>query len=120
MAYIFVSHIGDVDHRLDLKDVIYVKANGDYCSLVTKLKTYTYHCTMKNMEDILGDKFLRISRGFIVNLSCIDEISDHTVYIHGIEIPLNTFTRKSRINYKDNLYKKLGLGNRSPIYTKAK
>lgn len=121
MEYLLVSHIGDVKHKLDLSYIIYVKSNGDYCSLVTKSKTFTYHSTMNKMEVILGDKFSRVSRSYIVNVSCIDEISNHTIYIHGIEIALNQNpTKNKNVNYRSSLYTKLGLGNRKPIYIKAK
>lgn len=120
MDYILGKHIGIENHKVYLQDIIYVKSNGDYCLLVTKSKTYSYHSTMNKTEDILGDKFSRVSRTHIVNVSCIDEIADHIVYIHGIEIPLSEFSKRSQIDYKGNLYKKLGLGNRKPIYIKAK
>jgi two-component system, LytTR family, response regulator len=90
--------------RLDLADIYYIQALGDYVTFITTNKKYTAHLTMQNIEKALpAPQFLRVHRSYIVNTQRIDTIEEGTMLIINKQvIPLGE-------QYKSNLMKKLNL-----------
>jgi DNA-binding LytR/AlgR family response regulator len=90
--------------RLDLADIYYIQALGDYVTFVTTTKKYTAHLTMQNIEKALpSPQFLRVHRSYIVNTPRIDAIEEGTMLIINKQVvPLGE-------QYKSNLMKKLNL-----------
>jgi two-component system, LytTR family, response regulator len=90
--------------RLDLADIHYVQALGDYVTFVTTSKKYTAHLTMQNIEKALPTpQFVRVHRSYIVNTNRIDAIEEGTMLIINKQVvPLGE-------QYKSNLMKKLNL-----------
>ena len=90
--------------RLDLVDIHYIQALGDYVTFVTTTKKYTAHLTMQNIEKSLPTpQFARVHRSYIVNTHRIDAIEEGTMLIVNKQvIPLGE-------QYKSNLMKKLNL-----------
>ena len=101
-SFIYVS----VDRRLikiNIPDIYFVEAKGDYISIKTESKSYIVHSTLKKIEDKLPSSlFLRIHRSFIINISQIIDIEDNSVLIQKSVIPI------SRSN-KSELMKRLNL-----------
>jgi DNA-binding LytR/AlgR family response regulator len=101
-SFIYVS----VDRRLvkiNIPDIYFVEAKGDYISIKTESKNYVVHSTLKKIEDKLPSTlFLRIHRSFIINVSQIIDIEDNSVLIQKSVIPI------SRSN-KSELMKRLNL-----------
>ena len=100
--FIYVS----VDRRLvkiNIPDIYFVEAKGDYISIKTENKNYIVHSTLKKIEDKLPSSlFLRIHRSFVINISEIIDIEDNSVLIQKSVIPI------SRSN-KSELMKRLNL-----------
>ena len=90
--------------RLDLSDIYYIQALGDYVTFVTTSKKYTAHLTMQNIEKSLPTpQFARVHRSYIVNMQRIDAIEEGTMLIINKQVvPLGE-------QYKSNLMKKLNL-----------
>jgi two-component system, LytTR family, response regulator len=90
--------------RLDLVDIHYIQALGDYVTFVTTAKKYTAHLTMQNIEKALpSPQFMRVHRSYIVNTHRIDAIEEGSMLIVNKQvIPLGE-------QYKSNLMKKLNL-----------
>jgi DNA-binding LytR/AlgR family response regulator len=90
--------------RVDLADIYYIQALGDYVTFVTTGKKYTAHLTMQNIEKALpAPYFLRVHRSYIVNTHRIDAIEEGTMLIINKQVvPLGE-------QYKSNLMKKLNL-----------
>ena len=88
--------------RLDLSDIYYIQALGDYVTFVTTTKKYTAHLTMQNIEKYLpSPQFARVHRSYIVNTHRIDAIEEGTMLIINKQVvPLGE-------QYKSNLMKKL-------------
>lgn len=95
-----------VDRRLvkiNIPDIYFVEAKGDYISIKTDTKNYIVHSTLKKIEDKLPSSlFIRIHRSFIINISQIIDIEDNSVLIQKSVIPI------SRSN-KSELMKRLNL-----------
>ena len=100
--FIYVS----VDRRLvkiNIPDIYFVEAKGDYISIKTNTKNYIVHSTLKKIEDKLPDSvFLRIHRSFIINVTQIVDIEDNSVLIQKSVIPISR-SKKSELMQRLNL-----------------
>jgi len=68
--------------RLKFDDILWIEALENYVVVNTFKEKYTIHFTMKSMSDkIPSDKFARVHRSFIVNISKIKEIEDNIIVI---------------------------------------
>ncbi|MBO1256160.1 LytTR family transcriptional regulator [Alteromonas sp. 5E99-2] len=60
---------------IDLKSIVFIKAEGHYCSLYTIDNEYMCNLSMSDLEGTLDiDSFTRVHRSFIVNLDEVNEI----------------------------------------------
>lgn len=90
-------------HNLDFMEILYLEAYGDYIKVHTENKVYVTHNTMKRVEEILPpNRFFRIHRSFIVQLSKIQNIEQMSLLIRGKEkiLPIGK-------SYKSILLKKM-------------
>ena len=63
---------------VDIKDIAWVDAAGDYMCLHTGQQTHIMRCTMKELERYLNPAlFQRIHRSTIINLDHVDKIQNH-------------------------------------------
>ena len=77
-------------HKVDINDIKWVEALGDYIRLVTEGNSYVILSTMKDFEKELSEyNFLRIHKSYIVNLDKIERYSSRTVEIGDSKIPLS-------------------------------
>jgi len=70
--------VGDRMLFVKIEDIIYFSAEEKYVTIHTKdSKTYLSDLTLKNLEDKLDSKFLRVHRSLLVNVNRIKEIDKH-------------------------------------------
>lgn len=70
--------IGQKLDLINLNDIIFLQANGDYVSIYSKEKVYLKEETMKYFENNLPPKqFIRIHRSYIVNVDFINSIENY-------------------------------------------
>lgn len=70
--------LGDRMLFVRIEDIIYFSAEEKYVTIHAKDgKTHLCDFPLKSLEDKLGDKFLRIHRSLLVNVSRIREIDKH-------------------------------------------
>ena len=85
-------------HQVDLSDLLYIEAYGNYTKLFLKDEMIVSHEKISHYETILTDSnFLRIHKSFIVAIDKIKFIEGNRVFINGNEIPIGQ-TYKSRIS----------------------
>ncbi len=88
--------------KLELDDILWVEAKGDYVLFKTDQKGYIVHSTLKNLVNKLPtEKFIRVHRSYIVNVSKIIDIEDSTLVIRDKLIPISRTNREnllSRLN----------------------
>lgn len=100
--HLFVKTNG-IHTKIEIKDILWVEALGDYITINTSEKKYTVHSTMKNMEDkLLPDKFIRVHRSYIISIDSINAIDNNTLVINKQLIPIG-------YAYKEKLIKRLNL-----------
>ncbi len=87
-GFIFLKHEGEVI-RLEVKDIDYVEAVGDYVQVVTTHNKYLSYLSMKKVMVLLEDShFHRVHKSFIVNLRKISSISGNTVFLKSKAISI--------------------------------
>ncbi len=88
--------------NLDLADILYFEAYGDYIKVHTPNKMYVTYNTMKSVEASLPQKqFFRIHRSYIVRLDKIKNIEQLSVEIADRTLPIGK-------SYKSLLVEKIG------------
>ncbi len=85
---IFVRHLNTMV-KVDIKDILYIEAERNYCRIYSKNKEYLLVITLGDMDEKLPSKhFFRIHRSFIINISQIDEIANSHLVIGKKAIPI--------------------------------
>ncbi len=77
--------------RLLLNEIAYIESLGDYVIFHTiRKEKHIAHSTMKNIEEkINGQRFVRVHRSFIINLSKIVDIQDTNLVVFDRVIPVS-------------------------------
>jgi two-component system LytT family response regulator len=93
---------------INLEDIIYIEAGGDYLSVFTNTKKYLHKETLANLENNLpSSRFVRIHKSTIVNCSYIKELHSHFNGDYSVLLKTGQELRLSR-NYREQLIKVLG------------
>lgn len=88
-------------HRVEVSDIVYIEATGDYLKFVCKKTKFIVHNRMQTMEEELEKyNFCRIHRSYIIQITKIDFIEANRVGIGGVELPVGA-------SYKEIFQKKL-------------
>ncbi|MES2774072.1 MAG: response regulator [Bacteroidota bacterium] len=89
--------------KLHFDDILYAEAQRDFTYIFLKQKKILASMHLKMLEDLLPEnRFLRIHRSYMINVSAISAINGNMVEIDQHEIPIGA-------NYKDKLFSMLGL-----------
>ena len=100
--FIFIRD-SNIVRKLNLDDILYAEAMGDYVKLHTPQKLYAIHITLKNAEERLpSSRFVRIHRSFVVALNKIETIRDGGIVINGQFLPVADAFRKT-LNQRINI-----------------
>lgn len=92
-----------VIRKINLDDILWMEAKGDYVQFNFPEKSYMVHGSLKTIEDkFSSDKFIRVHRSYIIALDKVEYIEDRLVYIKNQPIPVSE-------SYKDILLAKLHL-----------
>lgn len=76
--------------KIYLKDIKWVEALGDYIKVITKYENVIALSTMKSIANQLPkDRFLRVHRSYIVNLSMVEKFNCTSVEVGEHKIPLS-------------------------------
>ncbi|MBL7762541.1 MAG: response regulator transcription factor [Chitinophagaceae bacterium] len=86
--FVFVRDNG-ILKRVDINDILYLEAMGDYVKVHTVQKFHIVHSTLKNIEEKLSSaRFMRVHRSYIVSLNKIDFIEEGVINIGKNSIPV--------------------------------
>ncbi len=87
-GFIFIRD-SNIVRKLNLDEILYAEAMGDYVKIHTALKFFAVHNTLKVVEERLpANKFIRVHRSFIVALDKIETIKDGSLIINSKPIPV--------------------------------
>jgi DNA-binding LytR/AlgR family response regulator len=100
--FVFVKDNG-ILKRINVDDILYLEAMGDYVKVHTPQKFHVLHATLKSIEEKLpASKFLRVHRSYIVSLNKIDFIQEGMIAIGKANVPVAD-TYRSALNKRLNL-----------------
>ena len=77
--------------RLEIAQIKYAKAEGNYVKFVTESEQVLSRMTMQQAEDVLLPQgFLKTHRSFLVNRAFINKIEKHQLSIGKEVIPISS------------------------------
>lgn len=86
-------------HKVYLRDIAFIKSDDNYCQSHTiKGETFITRVGISELEKMLpSQRFMRIHRQYIVQVSCIDTIdfSSNSLKVKGESIPISRSKRKA-------------------------
>lgn len=94
-------------YKIEAHDIIYIQSWGDYVKVFTKNKVIIAAETMKNLELLLGQQFIRIHKSYLVAIHAINFIEGNQVKIGDQFLPVG-------LTYRDDLIARLKQGNPRP------
>jgi DNA-binding LytR/AlgR family response regulator len=98
---------------INITDILYIKAEGNYIDVVTKVNSFIYIGHLKDWEDRLDMcNIIRVHKSYIVNLEHIKELRSNIILDNGKEISVGRSYRnliKKRFKCYNNNY--VGLNN---------
>ncbi|MBS4063330.1 MAG: response regulator [Chitinophagaceae bacterium] len=81
--------------KIMLADILFIEADRNYSRIFTTHKEYLLSITLKTIEKKLPTQlFQRIHRSYVINIMCVDEVTEHHVMIAQKPIPLGTGMRE--------------------------
>lgn len=101
----FFTKIGNKLKKISLDDVLFVEVEGKYSSIQLKDRRYNVKASLKELLDKFpGDRFVRVSRNFIVNLDAVEYIDtvQYVIRMADRDIPISR-------TYKDELMSRIRL-----------
>lgn len=85
--------------KVDLQEICYIEALGDYVRVYTAKTRYTVLSTMKAFEAKLSDKdFMRVHKSYIVRLDQIKQIEGNMIHLEKNTIPVSRTYKELLIN----------------------
>ncbi|MFK7954380.1 MAG: LytR/AlgR family response regulator transcription factor [Ekhidna sp.] len=78
---------------VDVKEICYFEAFGDYVKIGTSKKVYIIHSTLTKIEKRLPQEFIRVHRSFIVRLNKIQNIDQTNLQTGEKIIPISQSMR---------------------------
>ena len=100
--FVFVKD-GGVLKKINVEDILYLEAMGDYVKVYTGQRFYVLHATLKSIEEKLPQsKFVRVHRSYIVSLNKIETIQDGAITIGKASVPIAD-TYRTVLNKRLNL-----------------
>ncbi len=104
LEHVFVKTSSRIE-KVNYADILYIEALDNYVCIHTLNKKIISYITLKSvMEQLPEDKFLKVHKSFIVNLSGITGIEEDQLYIKEAAIPISQ-------SLKSEIVKKI-VGNR--------
>lgn len=87
--HIFVK-TGFEQIRVLFNDILFIEASGNYVSFVLENTRLLSRATIsETLEYLPADRFIRVHRSFVVNITQIDKLERHQVTLKGNRIPVS-------------------------------
>ena len=85
--------------KIMIDDILYFEADRNYCKIFSKNKECLLVMTLKEIDEKLPkERFLRIHRSYIINLSHVDEVAGSHVVIGKKAVPMSKNLRSELLN----------------------
>jgi DNA-binding LytR/AlgR family response regulator len=95
----FFVRIDSLLLRLNIEEILWIEAFGDYIKIQTTDKVHTVYATLKKVEEKIADKrFVRVHRSYIVNVTKITNIDPSNLEINKKIIPISGTYKEALLN----------------------
>jgi DNA-binding LytR/AlgR family response regulator len=85
--------------KVKTQDILWLKGDGNYTTLVTREKVYSLRNILKDFEEVLPkDQFFRIHKSYIVRLDEILSINPREVLVAKDHVPVGRTYYQNLIN----------------------
>lgn len=75
--------------KVGYDDIVYVRADANYCTLYTRDQHYVLRATLKELEGrLMGPQFYRAHRSYIINLNHLTAINSDAIYLGNEKLPV--------------------------------
>lgn len=89
-SHLIVVKEGNINVRIESKDVLCIKSDNNYLELITSRKKYIVRNSLENfLEELSGSNFIRIHRSYAANILKIDAINGQYVIIGNEKFPIS-------------------------------
>jgi DNA-binding LytR/AlgR family response regulator len=89
------------DYRVDLDEILFLEAQGDYVKYVTTKESLMVHGTLKDfISQLPAEKFERIHKSYVISLSKV-------VYLEGNRLKIGDYKLPVSLNFREQLMQKL-------------
>jgi DNA-binding LytR/AlgR family response regulator len=89
------------NYRIDLNEILFLEARGDYVRFVTEKQALMVHGKMKDyLEQLPAGRFERIHKSYIIAWQKVE-------YLEGNRVKIEEHTLPVSLNYRENLLAKL-------------
>lgn len=75
-------------HKINLDDVFFVEAFGDYVKVHQEKKVITTNSTFKNILKLLPKHFVRCHKSFAINLKKLNSLAGNVITIGDRKVPI--------------------------------
>ena len=100
-AFFFIKNKGHKT-KVNFNDILYLKSAHVYIEIILKHnQKYVVRTSLSNIIENLEDSFVRVHRGFIINLKYLTELNQTFLKVEDIEIPIGRKYKKeitARVN----------------------
>jgi DNA-binding LytR/AlgR family response regulator len=88
-------------YRIDLDDIVYAEATGDYVKVITREGQYIANITLKKLlEELPANLFIRVHRSFIISANKIKFFEGNYIKVGQADIPIGAA-------YRDEIFARL-------------
>lgn len=94
---IFLLKNIDGVYRISKKDIIYFYSKGRKIICVTSEREYEFYDKLNNIENSIGNSFIRIHQSYLVNSKAVTQVNADTVYIDNIKLPISRSYKEEAI-----------------------
>lgn len=87
--------------RILLHDILWLESSGNYTVVVTASERYAVKQSLLRLSETIGDSFIRVHKGYCVNVAQITHLKAQSVSINDQQIPVS-YMRKGGLLEKLN------------------
>ena len=82
--------------RVLLKEILFLQADNNYCTIITKSERFIYSMVLKKIEAHLPiNQFLRVHRSYVVNINSVNGFEGNMLFIGEKKIPVSKSHRNN-------------------------
>lgn len=95
--------------RVSVSNIYYIEVADHLLTYHTTTGDYRVFGVLKNLEEQLGDSFVRCNQCYLVNLNYVEGMADDVVKVHGASLKISRSRKKEFMQRLSKFYQSGGL-----------